>query len=1136
MKTIYRLNSKILLILLVVLITGNFSSIIAQPTQNRLYNPVLPMRDGAVERFMGYYYAIGEATEGKIYNSKNLINWLGPVQSVTTNEATWLNDPKWTQASVYTGVMAGDILYRNGVFHTYWNGIGHAYAATPLGPYKEGSISEPFDDYGIDTQVFQDENGEIYWVKKRNPSDPHPMTGAPSNIDGPEIWIFKMNSPFARKDITVAGVQLTHQRGHPTSVNHVNFEGPELFKYRGRYYIFFAVNRMGPRSGMYEVGVAESDQPMNFNNSKKYPHPVLARNTEQHLLDYKTILNSAEHGGWESSYTTATTATDWYSLKFDDSAWTKSQGGYGRQEYDLYAGSTFTNAKIRPRKTAWNTTKIYIRRKFSLTQVPAKIALKHWVYADANFYINGNKVTLSKRNNTYEYLQLNPSIFVVGDNVIAVEATSPCSDQYCQQFLDFGLYDTGDTDAEDIVIGPAQPNFVVGPNGFERWMMYKAYFNNNQVQGIDRIHFYNKEVVVENSTVKNTKGYRPKPALPSMINYCDYAIYYPFDFLNNSKWKISGGILYPENISGGELLLSRAAETNYRFEIPFRISQADGWAGAYAYYSDANNWLKLSVGRNGTWKTELCVNGTVQESTRALPGKFAFLENNALVAAYDEPWHTLTVYKNSGKFRVELDYFNLTIDGEIETSFENAGRVGLIASSEKVSFDAIQYTTGWDEYDKFISGWKSTTGTWTVASNGLAQSDVTGKAEAFKGDSAWNYEFSVYMKNSQLPASGKSGFYPLYVDNQNYVKAVINYSTQTLDVEGMDHGVAIESKSLSLKKQISRQFTFASHPATSYRYDLRNESLISGVNILWFEGNYPYLNQTFDLPQTVKFYALQNGTWVAINAQLEGNLSFSYMNHFTFPAIKASAIRMDVTNYTGKYARAYSAYFDEEAAAGYFLRCRREDDGLHIFVDDSYKTVVTGNWGKSVVGLYTENLAATFNGMLYYQSGSVAVKTITIDPAVCNTGESVKLNARVLPLNATNTTLKWESNNPEIVSVSSDGTITRHTNGAVKITAYSCDGGLVKGSVDLIETALSDTKSEPVFQIYPNPVTRELHYWLSEQPDELSVYSLAGEKLKSHMPDGSNKIFVDNLKSGIYLLVARTENAMQTKRFTVIRN
>lgn len=1137
-KKVYARRSKELIFTVVLSLFANLSCnnpMFAQSSQNRLYNPVLSMRDGAVERYLGNYYAFGEATQGKIYYSKNLINWLGPVQAITTNEATWLNDSQWTQASVYKGIMAGDIMYRNGVFHTYWNGIGHAYASSPLGPYKEASINQPFDNFGIDVQVFQDEDGEIYWVKKRNPSDPNPMTGAVSNISGPEVWAFKMNSIFNRWDITVGSVQLTHQPGHPTSVNHVNFEGPEMFKYRGKYYVFYASNRMGPRSGMYEVGVAESDAPMNFTNAKKYPHPVLARNTEQHLLVYNTILPSAEHGGWDCTYTTATTTTDWMKAGFNDTGWTKSLGGFGRQEFDLFAGTTYTNAKIRPRKTAWTTTNIFIRRKFILTAIPQNVALKHWIYADADFYINGNKININMVNNTYEYLKIDPSLLVIGENVIAVKATSPCSDQYCQQFVDFGLFDTGDSPAEDIVIGPAQPNFVAGPNGFEKWMMYKAYFNNNQVQGVDRIHFYNHEVVVDNCTVANTKAYRPKPALPTLINYCDYQIYYPFEYLNNSQWKISGGILYPINEGGGELLLYRQAETNYRFEVPLRFGGMSDFAGVYAYYQDVQNWLKIEIFRNKTWKYELCVDGNIQSKTNALPDKFEFLDSNSLVSDYAEPWHTLVVYKNHNKFKVELDYFNLTLNAEVQTNFENTGRVGVLASSNKISFDALQFTTGWDEYDAHISGWKSKSGNWTVDSEGMTQQNTYGMSEAFKGDSAWNYEFSLYLKNTHMPETGRAGFYPLYIDNANYVRASINYQTHTLDVEGKENGVDIETQSVTLKKQINRQYTYESYPSTTYRYDLRNESLISGVNILWFEGNYPYLNQTFALPKTVNFYALQNGSWTQLNVQLDDSLRFSYMNHYSFPPVKTTAIRMVVTNYSGYASRAYSAYFDEELSSGYYLRCRREDDGLHLFVDNTDACTINGSWGKSVVGLFTENMSANYNGLMQYQSGSVAVKTITINPVNCAVGEIAQLTADILPVNATNDLLRWESSDTTIMTVNDEGIIHRLKSGNVKITACTADGGYIKGTVTFTETGINDTKVEPDLKIYPNPTKNILNYSSSQEPNQVEIYSLTGVKMISKTQDNTKSIALNLLENGVYFFSATFDHDVQTKLFIISR-
>lgn len=1120
------------IILLNVLCWGLCCSLFGQET-NRLTNPILSMRDGAVERFMGYFYAIGEGTAGKIYTSQNLIKWSGPTLAVTTDKATWLNDPQWTEASVYTGIMAGDLVYRNGVFHTYWNGIGHAYASTPLEQYKESSITEPFDDYGIDVQVFQDENGDLYYVKKRNPADPHPITGAASTIDGAEVWIYKMNTPFSIKDATTRKVQLTHQRGHPTSVNHVNFEGPELLKYRGKYYILYASNRMGPRSGMYQVGAASSDSPMTFENSKKYPNPILTRNTEQQLLDYKALLNSAEHGGWSAKYTTGTPSGAWKTLSYDDSSWSNGVGGFGRQEYDYYSGTVFTNAKVRARKTAWTTSKIYIRRKLTLDKVPESIALKYWVNADANFYINGNLLNIKAVNETYCNMDIDPAMFVVGENIIAIEATSQCSGSTCQQLIDFGLFDTGGKSVENVIIGPSQPNFVTGPNGFERWMMYKGYFNGNQIQGIDRIHFYDKELVAETSTVKNSSGYRPTPSLPTNINLCTSAIYYPFE-TKRGEWRIAGGVLSQNNTQGGEIIYRKSPESNYRFEAPFRILDPSGWAGVYAFYQDEDNWLKVEIGRNRQWRVTKNIAGVTSVKVEALPTQFAFLENNSLVTSYEEPWHTLTIYKNGGKFKVELDYFNLTLDELIDTPFSGLGTFGLTASSDNITFDAMQYTIGYDEYDDNIAGWENLKGQWIVDSKGLNQLNTTGEAQTFKGDSLWNYEFSTYVKTETLPTNGKIGFYPIYINENNNVKVAVNYSTKTLDLEGKKDGVDIQKQSVPLTKRILKYYTVSQYPTTQYKYDLRNESLISGIEILWFEGEYPYLSQTFDLPKTVTFYAYQNGSWVKIDAQLEGELRFSEFNKFTFAPIKASAIMMVVTNNTGKASRAFSAYFTEESSAGYFLRGRRESDGLHIFLDDDYKLRISDDWGKARVGLFTEDVKATFNGMLSYQSGGVSVGSIGLDESVsCKVGESVQLLPQIQPYNATNTTLYWVSSNSDVVSVDNTGRITRHKSGDVTITAYSTDGTFKTATttVDESGSGVVEIQNDFDFKIYPNPARDILHYSSERKPENIKVYSTTGRKVIEMKPRDSNEIRVDFLSAGVYLVEFQIENKDVKTRF-----
>ncbi|MDR2146109.1 MAG: family 43 glycosylhydrolase [Tannerella sp.] len=1089
-------------------------------------NPVLTLADGCVERFMGYFYATGQGARGGIYPSKDLVSWATPTLGITTDEVQWLTMPQYQSLpgiGTYKGVMAGDILYRNGVFHAYWNGIGHAYAPAPLGPYKENSVNEPFDDYGIDVQVFQDEDGEIYYVKKRNAVDPHPVTGDKSNIDGPEIWILKMNSPFVRKGIpaTDAGVQLTHQRGHPTSINHVNFEGPELAKYRDRYYLFFASNRMGPRSGLYQIGVAESDAPMNFTNEKKYPHAVHTRNTEQHLLEYKTILHTAEHGGWSAKHVTQKPAAGWMNLDFDDAAWNSSTGGYGRQEYDLYARTTHTNARIRARKTEWTASNIYIRRKFTLENIPENAGLKYWVNGNADFYINGNKINVNARNETYCNMEINTSFLVKGENIIAVEVAAPCSDQYCQQFIDFGLYDTGGKKIENVALGQAQPNFVIGPNGFERWMMYKAYFNSpQQQQGIDRIHFYDKEVVVESSVVKNTTGYHPKPSMPTFSDYFDLMLPYAYEYLNNSEWDMTDGMLKPKNAAVSELLFRADPMTNYRYEIPFRIESSKGdYMGAYAYYVDPDNWLKIKINRDdAAWEYEINRNGVLTKQFQNLPAKFKFLDDHPLVAHYDEPWHTLTIYKNGANFKVELDYFNLTLNGLIHTDFTGSGKIGLIGSSNNVNFDAVQYTNGWDEWDDNITGWETKGGAWTVNENGMQQTQSFGKAITLKGDKNYDYEFSVFMKNDKIPTGGKAGFYPLYIDENNYVQAGIDYPTGKLEIIKKENG-GEETQYFDLSNNTYRQYTFHSYPTTSYQYDFRCETDVSGVNILWFEGNYPYLNQTFDLPTDVKFYALQGNAWIPLSHQLDGELRFSYFNRFTFDKVRTKAIRMDVTPKAGMACRAFAAYFSEDLASSYFLRARRENDKLYLFVNDSLKTILDGDWAPSNVGLYTESCTAGFNGILHYQTGKVAVTKINIPPLSCAVGESIQLIAEVEPANATNKLLVWESSDPAIAGIDHTGKLTRHAWGNVSVSARTADGGTVKETVTLEENTGMDMPESSNFLYYPNPVRDRLTINPGGQMATVSLFSLSGNALINRIVNGnSEKIDVSALSAGIYIL------------------
>ena len=84
---------------------------------------------------------------------------------------------------------------------------------------------------------------------------------------------------------------------------------------------------------------------------------------------------------------------------------------------------------------------------------------------------------------------------------------------------------------------------------------------------------------------------------------------------------------------------------------------------------------------------------------------------------------------------------------------------------------------------------------------------------------------------------------------------------------------------------------------------------------------------------------------------------------------------------------------------------------------------------------------------------NVAVTRVTLEPSTMaltitdtDNKPSQKITATVEPADATNKTLKWESNNIDVAKVSEDGTVTAVGNGEATITATAQDGSNVSGT------------------------------------------------------------------------------------------
>ena len=52
-------------------------------------------------------------------------------------------------------------------------------------------------------------------------------------------------------------------------------------KHRGRYYMMYNANHTSTEWGNYQLGVAEADSPLGFQNGNKYSYPVVGCNQTQ---------------------------------------------------------------------------------------------------------------------------------------------------------------------------------------------------------------------------------------------------------------------------------------------------------------------------------------------------------------------------------------------------------------------------------------------------------------------------------------------------------------------------------------------------------------------------------------------------------------------------------------------------------------------------------------------------------------------------------------------------------------------------------------------------------------------------------------------------------------------------------------
>ncbi len=950
-------------------------------------NPIATPLEGAMIRHNGRYLAMSAERNGEMVVSDDLITWTSPT-------------------AVLPDTVPGpyDLIYRNGVFYLFAEGRGVAVSDDPLAPFSsvlKSGIS------GEQMRLHQDRSGALFSVNRR-----------PGSKDEGEIWLQRYATPWKTTDRPEQ--LLDGRRGQWDSLDSADLGEPEIVNHRGNYYLLYAANNASPRTGLRELGVAVNENPTRLGNEDKITDPVLTRNAERLSYEYEVVLPTGEFGEWTGRYITREPEGEWTKPDYRYSGWRTGEGGFG-------APDEINGAQLFARRTKWEDEMIYVRREFDCDKgIPETPVLNIRHEGAVQVFINGKKVFESAAPavsySNFDISKEAEGAFREEDNVMAVRAWAPKDAEI--RFLDFGLLDAKERPVEPTVYGLNAPRVIEGPNGFEKWMAYKAWWNGKPGTGLDRVFFFDRELVVDGPTTETSPGYHPPPAKPTFSDSfpdgenVEWAERWAFF---GGKWmSVDGAMRQSESKGVAKGYLNRAPMANYLFETDIRFPvDGKGDVGVVAW-SDGEMDLIVSINpKNRTWQYHIEPGKLVPNKFR-LPASFKFLEKPPGMGKTKIPAHRLRVTKNGGYFDVALDGISLTPETPIVTKATGPGTPGFYCRDSAAEFDAATYTVGWDEHDVYMTGWGAANdgtsygGEWQQSRDlGMEQRSHSRIGRAFKGDLLDQYEFTV---NAQLyeyedGAERLYGVFPIFADKDNYVKAMIDTRERKLIVSGKLGGRELKPVVKSLKTVIPRRHLY--DKSTSYRdvtswvYELRSESIISGLDVRWLEGDFEHLRQEFLIPadeMVVRYARLTRGR--KPNLWEDGRFydadqpkpKQQYANVFN-----SVNIREEVGNFiglgfyssgiividsrTGRYIRDYAgealgeneeisddtaesdtmsrpqvAMVHLEVETSYFFRCVKLADRVIIELNGRPMVEIEESWPPSQVGVVTEGQPTFYNG------------------------------------------------------------------------------------------------------------------------------------------------------------------------------
>ena len=874
--------------------------------QEKIDNPVLPgVADAGVMKFNGRYYIGGVFTRGDFYVSDDLAHWKGPVHVFSMNNE-WATKFGIGNEQIH----ANDMHYINGTFHLYWsvNSWGRernvVHIAHATSENPLGPYVEPIKDTWLDNRI-----------------DPHLFVDDDGKLylymvkftDGNTIWARPMKDPYSFEG--EPKYIFASQPGNWETLDNRVIEGPWVIKYRDRYYMMYNTNHTSTEWGNYALGIAEASGPLDFNHGNKYAHPVVGSN-QLDLEDlFVDLLKYQEQGAF--LYSMESINREWYQPDFDASSWQKGRPGFGSRIVE--------NSTTKKVKTGWNSDACLLRKRFTYNKNKnGNLSMRILHDGAAKAYLNGTLIYDTDRGN-YIHVDLRDKKHLLkdGDNLLAIEGHKGQRSNY----LDVALFDMKDQVADDILYTPGQPNILRGPNGFEWWLIYMANKNREpRSQYINRVHFFDKKLTVDGITGKNTPGYHPVPVKPT------------YQYLSDNNQSLP---TINQTIPG-------IPATHYFFEAGMK--PAGTACGIIAWKADENNWLKIYLdGAAKTWFYVLQENGQQQKASFPLAADFR-----------PDVFHSLSVYKNDTDFDVRIDDLPAPAKSLIRTNFTGKGLPGICADDSNVVFDGITYTIGWDECDN-RKGWKTNTGFPAESPRQSAVSEFL-----LKGDLTDYYEMSVQIEAGT--EKGFAGAFPIYINQDSYVKTAFDFSEQRLIISGKNKGKAIETQQIALSglKPLYTNMVFSDNMERHFTFDAPTT-----LDAILFKKNAVNRSDTLieNIHEKFHLYYVKDSHWEELRDFRHVAWEHPGMSRIEFSPIETTElIFVDKKMETAEIRdlSLQKIWVNELFKQSYNLRVVKTKDKILFFVDGKMRYQMPNTYASSQVGLFSDGMKAGFNGITVF--------------------------------------------------------------------------------------------------------------------------------------------------------------------------